>query len=137
MVIAYLVVFSVAASHPAPTGIAEVGRAASTPPVMKDPTGNNLSSASAGQLVMLSSTILNNNDIELPFTAFIEVRDEKGATVYLQWQTGKVNPNGESEVGLSWTPEKAGEYEFRTFLISNFTRPQILTAAESSMGTIA
>ena len=105
-------------------------------PVMRDASGNNLSSASIGQLVVISTTIVNNRDAEMPFVAFIEVRDGKGVTVYLQWQMGTMNPDGQSEVGLSWVPESAGTYQFRTFFISDLLDPQILSPIASGEATV-
>jgi hypothetical protein len=100
------------------------------PPTIKDVSGRPLSSLSVGQQAVLSTTVKNNNDRVQPFVALIEVRDSSGVTVYLAWQTGTLNPAGEVEVGLSWKPEQAGDYEVRTFIISDLASPQILSPIE-------
>jgi len=101
-------------------------------PVAKDVQGKTLSSVSAGQQVILSTTVVNNNDQSQPFAAIVEVRDSSGITVYLAWQTGTLNPNGRAEVGLSWTPGEAGNYEMRTFTVSEFMDPEILSPVAKS-----
>lgn len=106
-----------------------------TDPIMKDARGNRLPSTSfAGQLVVLSTTIHNNNnqDAKVPFVAPIEVRDRDGITVYFQWHMSELNSNDQVEIGLSWLPEKAGKYELRTFVISGLVNPQILTSVKIS-----
>jgi hypothetical protein len=106
------------------------------PPSIKDVSGRPLSSLSAGQQAILSTTVKNNNDRVQPFVALIEVRDSSGVTVYLAWQTGTLNPAGEVEVGLSWKPEQAGDYEVRTFIISDLASPQVLSPVEQSAVTV-
>jgi hypothetical protein len=111
-----------------------VGTDATTPsaPELKDVTGRTLSSLSVGQQAVLSTNIVNNNDESRPFVALVEVRDSSGITVFLAWQTGTLNPSGQAEVGLSWTPEEAGDYEVRTFVISDLANPQILSEVQTS-----
>jgi hypothetical protein len=93
----------------------------------KDQAGNTLSSVSSGQMVILSTDVVNNNEEPKAFTAIIEVRDAKGVTLFLGWQSGTLNPIGHTEVGLSWAPKEAGTYELRTFTISGFQDLEILS----------
>jgi hypothetical protein len=107
-------------------------------PVLKDTIGMVNPSLAAGQQVMLSTEIANNNDASQPFVALVEVRDSHGLTVFLQWQTGTLNPSGQAEVGLSWTPDKAGSYYVRTFVVSSLAQEiQVLSAVQESVVTVS
>jgi hypothetical protein len=74
----------------------------------------------------------NNNDAAQPFVAIVEVRDSNGVTVYLAWQTGMLNAGGQSEVGLSWTPDSSGQYTCRTFILSSLSTPTVLSTVKES-----
>lgn len=118
------------AAKPASTSIST--QPAMSMPELKDTVGKKIGSATVGQLVVISTTVVNNRDSVLPFTAIIEVRDESDVTVYLRFQIGDVNANGQSEIGLSWLPKDEGSYQLRAFAISNFTRPQVLAWVKTS-----
>jgi hypothetical protein len=145
MVVSLLLLFSIFAvadggsdQHSPTGGVHEndVGTVTSSDPKMKDATGMQLPSAKVGKLVVLSTAVLNDKKEEISFVSFIEVRNEDGVTVYLQWGMGSAISSGSTEIGLSWTPEKTGKYELRTFAISNFTRPQLVTTVSHSDATV-
>jgi len=106
-------------------------------PELQDVTGKKLTEVSAGQQVVLSTTVINKNDAPQPFVALVEVRDSSGVTVYLAWQTGTLSANGQTNVGLSWTPENSGSYEVRTFVISNLSTPTVLSKVSTSNVTVS
>jgi hypothetical protein len=90
-----------------------------------------------GQQVVLTTTVTNNIDDELPFVALVEVRDSSGITIFLAWQTGVMDAGDRNEVGLSWTPEEAGDYVVRTFVISNLSNPQVLSDVVTTNITVS
>lgn len=120
-------------------GAGGIGTDTTTPsaPSLKDVSGDPIDEVTVGQQVVLSTTIQNNNDAEQPFVALVEVRDSDGITVFLAWQTGTLNPSGSAEVGLSWTPEEAGDYTIRTFIISDLANPQILSEVAATEITVS
>jgi hypothetical protein len=67
----------------------------------------------------------------------MEVRNADGVTVSLGWQTGTMRPQGQTEVGMSWIPSDSGEYEVRTFLISDLLNPMVLSGVASSQVTVS
>lgn len=108
-----------------------------TKPILKDSLGRNLDEGNAESIVILSTTVENNTSNAVPFIALMEVRDWEGSTVYIQFQLGELPSKGESELGISWTPATAGQYELRTFLISSFVDPvEILTPVQQNIITI-
>jgi hypothetical protein len=101
-------------------------------PVARDVQNRPVSEVTVGQQIVLSTQIVNNIGNDQPFVGLIEVRDDTGVTVFLSWQTGTLTPSGRTDVGISWTPEIAGDYEVRTFVISNLENPQILSPVARS-----
>jgi hypothetical protein len=101
-------------------------------PVLKDAQGNELSKGSAEKLMVISVTTSNSMDDPVPFVAIIESRDGSGVTQLLGFSTGSIEDGSQSETGISWTPQEAGSYQLRTFLISGFEDPEILTGVRTS-----
>lgn len=112
------------------------GSATVTPPEPKDVTGETLDEVSVGQQVVLTTNVVNTEASPQSFVALIEVRDSNGVTVFLAWQTGTLSANGQTQVGLSWTPDIADDYEVRTFVISDLNNPTILSPVETSNITV-
>lgn len=112
---------------------------ATTPeaPVLKDISGNEISEVTVGQQVILSSDIHNNSDFPTPFAGIVEVRDADGFTVYLQWQTGTLNPNDTVNIGLSFVPDAPGDYTVRVFVLSSIENPAILSPVQESTFTVS
>ncbi len=118
-----------------PVGIASGGDVtATTPsnPVVKDFSNQNVNEVTTGKQVVLSTTISNNQGTVRPFAAIVEVRNADGITVYLQWQTGTLTPNGNTNVGLSWTPDAPGSYSVRTFVVNDIANPAALSQIAST-----
>lgn len=77
---------------------------------------------------MITASVTNMGREELQFVAFLEIRDSQGVTIFLQYHTGLIKVEGRSEIASSWqAPDLQAKYELRAFVISNFTKPQILT----------
>jgi hypothetical protein len=119
---------------------ADTDNATLTVPILKDGMGKILPTpAKVGQLVVISTTLASNSsdatadNSSMPFVIIVEVRDELGVPLYSQFAIGSLNPGGESEVGLSWTPKEAGTYELKAFALSDMNNPQILAPVNSSI----
>lgn len=90
----------------------------------------------AGKQATLSLVITNDADRTQQFVELVEVRDSDGVTVFLAWQSGTLDPNSQTQIGVSWIPERPGDYTARTFAISNFDNPQVLSPVSESDFTI-
>lgn len=88
----------------------------------------------AGKQAMLSTVITNNSDQLRSFVGLLEVRESDGVTVFLAWQSGILYPNSQTKIGVSWTPDRPGDYEVRTFAVShldlNLGSPHVLSEVE-------
>jgi hypothetical protein len=108
-----------------------------TSPELKDIRGTSITEVTAGTQVIISTTVTNNNDEPQPAVVLVEVRNADGITVYLQWQTGTINADDEMNIGLSWTPDAAGTYQLRTFVLGNLLNPSTLSPVVTSTVTVS
>ncbi len=99
---------------------------------VKDAQGNAVSQVLAGQQVVLSTTVKNNEAGSTSYAAIVEVRDSNDITVYLNWQTGTLTANGETGIGLSWTPDQPGKYTVKVYVLSGLANPRILSQTVTS-----
>jgi hypothetical protein len=106
-------------------------------PALADITGGAINEVTAGQQVVLTTNIKNNDNQARPYVAIVEVRNADGITVMLQWQQGTMAANGNAGVGISWTPDVAGSYQVRTFVISNLSNPQVLSNVVTNNVTVS
>jgi hypothetical protein len=90
----------------------------------------------AGKQTVLSIAITNQNDNPQPLVQLVEVRDESGVTVFLAWQSMEAGPSSQTDIGVSWTPARPGDYQIRTFTVSGFENPQVLSAVQATDITI-
>lgn len=104
-----------------------------TVPVITSVAGN--SSFTNGTSLTLSTSLANRNEESQPFVIFIEVRDDRGVTIFLALQSGTLEPNGSTEIGALWLPDKPGTFEIRTFAIneSNETSEPLSKVVEAEI----
>jgi hypothetical protein len=102
-----------------------------SPPVVYDVEGNMLDQITMGHQATLSQSFANNKNVPQSLIALFEVRDSSGVTVYLAWQNSVMPPSSTANVGVSWIADVGiGQYEIRTFAISNFTNTLVLSNVE-------
>jgi hypothetical protein len=100
------------------------------------PTLGTNGTPATGKQATLSMTLTNPNNQPQPFVELLEVRDSSGVTVFLAWQSGMLEPLGQTDIGVTWTPDRPGHYEARTFAVSDLDNPQVLSMVTSSEFTI-
>jgi hypothetical protein len=82
----------------------------------------------ASDFKMVTVTFGNSTPNDSPFVLFLEARDKKGVTIFLQYHTGVMNAGSHADFASSWHSNKElVRYDIRAFAISNFTRPAVLT----------
>lgn len=84
-----------------------------------------------GDSLTLSTTIANNNELEQPFVVLVEVRDSNNVTVFLALQSGTLEPDGSTDIGILWQPRNQGTFEVRSFAITE------IGASSELLSTIA
>ena len=85
----------------------------------------------------LSSEIKNGEKQAQPFVTIIELRNQDGITQFLQFQSGRLDVNATSNIGIMWDPGRAGAYELRSFVLSNFTQPEVLSSVHTANLTVS
>lgn len=102
------------------------------PAIITDNEGNSLEVITVGKQVTISRSFSTIIESPKQFLALFEIRDSDGVSVYIAWHTGIANPKDNIVVGISWMPEEVGDYDIRTFLISNWTNPEVLSVVGST-----
>lgn len=87
--------------------------------------------------IVITTNARNCSEMDQPFLAIFEVRNSLGMTERLVWQSGVLQGNGQTQIGVSWIPTHGDEYEIRAFAISDFDSPEVLSPIGSSQVTIA
>lgn len=96
-----------------------------------------LDSVRVGDQLVITTNARNNNELnDQPAVFIVEVRDKEGTTVSLDWVSGTVEKGNSTQVGVLWVPEHAGAHEMRSFAISGFENPLILSSISSQNVTI-
>ena len=91
--------------------------------VIADQTSSQLSNVSTGQLVMVQSVVRNNQETVQTFAYIVQIKDSNGIVVKLEAVEG-VLPAGKSfTVGISWTPEEAGNYTSEVYVWKSLMEP--------------
>jgi hypothetical protein len=103
-------------------------------PVALDDLGETLESLEVGKQVNVSVALHNDNDDDRQLVAIMEARslNDGGITRFLAVLNSTVTAKGWIDTSSSWTPEQAGEYQLRTFVIDDFVEPRILTPVMTS-----
>lgn len=101
-------------------------------PRVVDVGGTELTSATVGHMVFLWVAYVNDGEKNQNHTTILEVRDSKDVTVYLQFRAGTLEPNGTSESMISWVPKEHGSHVIRSFQITSFTEPLILSEIQAA-----
>lgn len=89
-----------------------------------------------GERVVLSTNVQSHLNETSTFAVIMEARDSDGVTQFLDSQFGLILPDAMANVGFSWTPDKAGTYEVRTFVVSGTVNPQVYSPVASSYLTV-
>ena len=125
----FLLVFSVIRSSTFQSAFGEVGLTKATPLTI---SGERILTVGIGQQAILQVDIENKNDEVQPFVVIIEIRDADDVTTYLQFQKGMLQPELTTQIGISWTPESTGNFKVRSFALSDFENPTIISPSTVS-----
>ena len=88
-----------------------------------DQINSQLYSISKGQSVIIQSVIKNNQNTKQTFAYIAQIKDSNGITVKLEAVEGVLPAEKPFTVGVSWTPEKAGNYTTEVFVWKSLQEP--------------
>ena len=106
------------------------------PPLERAPINNlravdtfdsSIGSPSVGQQVVITADLSNGQDRDQDFIFLIQVQDENGVTVSLNWVLGTLAADQSFSPGASWTPTEAGTYDVTAFVWESIDNPTALS----------
>ena len=92
-----------------------------------DTFDNSIGAASVGQQVVITADLSNGQDRDQKFIFLIQVQDENGVTVSLNWVLGTLAAGQSFSPGASWTPTDAGTYDVTAFVWESIDNPTALS----------
>jgi hypothetical protein len=92
-----------------------------------DLKNNEVAMVHAGEQIMISSAITNNQIKTQGFVHIVKVVDADGNVVMLAFAQGSINAKETKTNAFSWTPEKTGKYTIEVFVWESFTNPIALS----------
>ncbi len=92
-----------------------------------DTFDNSIGAASVGQQVVITADLSNGQDRDQKFIFLIQVQDENGVTVSLNWVLGTLAAGQSFSPGASWTPTEAGTYDVTAFVWESIDNPTALS----------
>ena len=90
-----------------------------------------------GDKVMIVSEAKNNEERDLRIFYILQVKDDSGTTVLLDWLTRTLSAKEIAKLSVRWMPELEGEYTLETFVWDDLMSPTPLSPSQSVNQTIA
>ncbi|MGI0015904.1 MAG: hypothetical protein ACREBU_20995, partial [Nitrososphaera sp.] len=107
------------------------GKGQSLPVVMSKQYGYGLQQSREGIPVLISRMFLNTWDVAQNITVIFDIRKDD-VTFYLVLKNETALPRKGTDISVSWTPKTSGEYQIRSFAVSNLTNPEVLEDVAAS-----
>jgi hypothetical protein len=104
-----------------------IERAPASNLLLLDPSGKPVDAPRVGSEILIETEITNSLNMKLPFTYFVQVKDEDGFVLSLDWITGDLAPQQKLEPALRWMPEEGGKFTIETFVWLSVNDPEILS----------
>ena len=101
-----------------------------------DSFGNTLDVISVDSQIQLAADMTNNQDKEQKFAYLIQIQDENGVTVSLDWIAGSLTEGQSLSSASSWTPDEAGTYEVTAFVWESIENPTALSPTSTITITV-
>jgi plastocyanin len=106
-------------------------------PALRTVTSGGVRSIEAGEQIVITTQVTACAQENSQLVAIVEARNSHGVTEFLGWQSAEIDAAEAIEFGLSWIPLHSGNYELRTFAISGFDNPRVLSTVMTSDVSIA
>jgi hypothetical protein len=92
--------------------------------VFIDPsTGLPVTSGKVGMATYLQATVTNVDVTSKSYTAYFEVKDSTGATIYIAGSGGTLAPSASNTPFVSWVPPAAGTYTVNVLVVKSLSEP--------------
>ena len=101
-----------------------------------DSFGNTLDVISVDSQIQLEADLTNNQDKAQEFAYLVQIQNESGVTVSLNWITGSLTEGQSLSPASSWTPTEAGTYEVTAFVWESIENPTALSPTSTITITV-
>ena len=101
-----------------------------------DSFGNTLDVISVDSQIQLAADVTNNQDKAQEFAYLIQIQNESGVTVSLDWIAGSLTEGQSLSPASSWTPTEAGTYEVTAFVWESIENPTALSPTSTITITV-
>lgn len=114
----YAVVLAIAAAlAAAPIHAAASGEVTIENPELVDATGTPITDRiNANQKFYIATNIYSESAVDQNFVYIVQVVDEDGTAVLLEWFGGEIARDQRLNIAVSWTPSSPGTYTAEVFL---------------------
>jgi hypothetical protein len=96
-------------------------------PALVDGFDRPISNPKAGQQLIVSVNVTNNDVKDWPSVIVVMVQDSEGITQLLTWHSQVISAGSTIGAGMSWTPDHAGLYKVKTLTVSSLNLPTIFS----------
>ena len=109
------------------TVVAALDRAPASNLRVVDAFNNSLDTVSVDQQVQVTADLTNGQDKDQMFAYLMQIQDESGVTVALDWISGTLSPSQSFSAAKSWIPTEAGTYTATVFVWESVDTPTALS----------
>ena len=92
-----------------------------------DISENSLNAVSVDQQVQITADLSNNQDKTQVAAYLVQIQDETGVTVLLNWIQGSMEKRQSFAPALSWTPPQSGSFTVTAFAWESVSKPTALS----------
>jgi len=100
-------------------------------PRLVDELGSNVGSVEVSKPIGITSQVLNKIEGTVVFTYIVQVKDNDGATVFLEWVDDLSTSDEGVESSIFWTPDTTGAYQVEILVWENVLNPLPLAPIKS------
>ena len=109
------------------TVVAALDRAPASNLRVVDAFNNSLDTVSVDQQVQVTADLTNGQEKDQMFAYLMQIQDESGVTVALDWISGTLSPSQSFTAAKSWIPTEAGTYTATVFVWESVDTPTALS----------
>jgi hypothetical protein len=105
-------------------------------PLNQKPPKTSKEKIMVGETVSLTGEVYNNSTLKQETTYIIQIKNQHGRVVYLNYTYGEIQPKTFKQYILQWKPEKPGKYTIEAYIWKNWEKPRPLTHPTKTTITI-
>ncbi len=102
-------------------------------PTLINQLGESIHKVEPGSMVGIESNVTNTSQNKMTFTFIVQIKDQKGVTVFLTWvQNLSLSPNESVEPAVFWSSDSKGDYRAEVFVWRSISNPVALAPVNTT-----